>query len=109
VCRGEGVSHSHGGPFARALAARRPDRVSHPISMGADLQGMFGASTPTLFAVSIARRVVYASGRARRETCLTGHCGCPFSHDFARPFPFEDVRPPASTQKATASCTGNAK
>ena len=86
------IGHSRGGHYARALAARRPDRVSHAISMGADLQGMFGASTPTLFAVGVARRVVHATGRARRETCLTGHCGCPFSHDYARPFPFEQVR-----------------
>jgi pimeloyl-ACP methyl ester carboxylesterase len=86
------IGHSRGGHFARALAARRPDRVSHAISMGADLQGMFGASAPTLLAVDVARRVVHASGRARRETCLTHHCGCPFSRDYARPFPFEQVR-----------------
>jgi triacylglycerol lipase len=86
------IGHSRGGHFARALAARRPDRVSHAISMGADLQGMFGASAPTLFAVGVARRAVHATGRARRDACLSAHCGCPFSHDFARPFPFEQVR-----------------
>jgi triacylglycerol lipase len=86
------IGHSRGGHFARALAARRPDRVSHAISMGADLQGMFGASTPTLFAVNVARRAVHASGQARRNTCLSAHCGCPFSHDYARVFPFDRVR-----------------
>jgi triacylglycerol lipase len=86
------IGHSRGGHFARALAARRPDRVSHAISMGADLQGMFGASTPTLLAVSVARRAVHTSRRARRDTCLSAHCGCPFSHDYARPFPFDRVR-----------------
>jgi triacylglycerol lipase len=86
------IGHSRGGHFARALAARRPERVSHAISMGADLQGMFGASAPTLFAVSVARRAVRASGRARRETCLSAHCGCPFSRDYARLFPFDRVR-----------------
>ena len=60
--------------------------------MGADLQAMFGASTPTLFAVSIARHAAHASGRARRDTCLSAHCGCPFSHDYARVFPFDRVR-----------------
>jgi pimeloyl-ACP methyl ester carboxylesterase len=75
------IGHSRGGHFARALAARRPDRVSHAISMGADLQGMFGASAPTLFAVGVARRAVHATGRARRDACLSAHCGCPFSHD----------------------------
>ena len=86
------IGHSRGGHFARALAARRPDRVSHAVSMGADLQGMFGASAPTLYAVGAARRAMHATGRARTENCLSGHCGCPFSHDFARPFPFEEVR-----------------
>ncbi len=86
------IGHSRGGHYARALAARRPDRVSHAISMGADLQGLLGASAPTVFAVGVARRLVHATGRARRRTCLTGHCGCPFSHDYARPFPFEQVR-----------------
>jgi triacylglycerol lipase len=86
------VGHSRGGHFARALAARRPDRVSHAISMGADLQGMFGVSEPTLFAVGTARRAVHATGRARRATCMTGHCTCRFSQDFARAFPFDRVR-----------------
>jgi pimeloyl-ACP methyl ester carboxylesterase len=86
------IGHSRGGHYARALAARRPDRVSHAISMGADLQGLLGASAPTVFAVGVARRVVRATGRARRDTCLTLHCGCQFSHDYARPFPFEQVR-----------------
>jgi triacylglycerol lipase len=86
------VGHSRGGHFVRALAARRPDRVSHAISMGADLQGMFGVSEPTLFAVGAARRAVHATGRARRATCMTGHCSCRFSQDFARPFPFDRVR-----------------
>jgi pimeloyl-ACP methyl ester carboxylesterase len=86
------IGHSRGGHFVRALAARRPDRISHAISMGADLQGLFGASAPTLFAVDVARRVVQATGRARSDACLSAHCGCPFSHDFARRFPFEQVR-----------------
>jgi pimeloyl-ACP methyl ester carboxylesterase len=30
------VGHSRGGDFVRAVAARRPERVSHPISMGFD-------------------------------------------------------------------------
>jgi len=86
------IGHSRGGHYARALAARRPDLVSHAISMGADLQGMFGASAPTLFAVGAAQRIVHATGRARAPDCLSGHCGCAFSHDFARPFPSDDVR-----------------
>jgi len=86
------IGHSRGGHFARALAARRPELVSHAVTMGADLQGMFGASAPTLFAVGAARRAIHATGRARTEGCLTGHCGCPFSRDYALPFPFDEVR-----------------
>ena len=86
------IGHSRGGHFVRALAARRPDLVSHAISMGADLQGLLGASAPTILAVGAARRVVQATGRARRDACLTLHCGCRFSDDFARRFPSERVR-----------------
>jgi triacylglycerol lipase len=86
------IGHSRSGHFARSLAARRPDRVSHAITMGADLQGMFGASAPTLYAVGAARLALRATGRARTEGCLSAHCGCSFSHDYARPFPFDDVR-----------------
>ena len=54
------VGHSRGGHFARALAHRRPDRVSHAVSLGADLQRMFGISAPTQAAVGAARRGVAA-------------------------------------------------
>ncbi len=53
---------------------------------------MFGASRPTLFAVTVARRAVHARGRDRRDACLSPHCGCPFSRDYARLFPFDRVR-----------------
>jgi len=86
------IGHSRGGHFARALGARRPDRVSHAISMGADLHAMFGASEPTLLAVSAARAAVRATGRARTEDCLTAGCGCRFTCDYGRPFPVEAVR-----------------
>ena len=85
------IGHSRGGHFARALGARRPDRVSHAISMGADLQAMFGASTPTLVAVAGARRLVRTAGRARSQQCLTGECQCGFGRDFTRPFPADRV------------------
>ncbi len=86
------IGHSRGGHFARALAARRPDLVSHAISMGADLQEMFGVSAPTLFAVGAVRRAVHPTRRARTEQCLTDACSCPFTRDYARPFPFDHVR-----------------
>src|SRR5947209_948354 len=75
--------------FARLLA----DPVSTRMSMGADRQALLGASEPTRFAVDIARRVVQGSGRARREGRLTGHCGCSFTRDDARPSPHGRCRP----------------
>jgi hypothetical protein len=59
------IGHKPWRPLRAALAAHRPDRVSHAIWMGADLRRFLGASAPTLFAVGVARRVVHAIGRAR--------------------------------------------
>jgi pimeloyl-ACP methyl ester carboxylesterase len=86
------VGHSRGGHYARAIAARRPERVSHAISMGADLDALLGASQPILYAVGAARQAARVSGRARRDQCLTLHCGCDFSRDYGRPFPTDSVR-----------------
>jgi triacylglycerol lipase len=86
------IGHSRGGHFARALAARSPGQVSHAISLGADLQGQFGASVPTLRAVGATRRVLLATRRARSRDCVTSACTCSFTRDFAKPFPFDAVR-----------------
>ena len=86
------LGHSRGGHFARAVAMRAPDQVSHAISLGADLNSMFGTSTPTLAAVAVTRRAVRASGRARSEDCLTLECACPFTRDYTGPFPADRVR-----------------
>jgi pimeloyl-ACP methyl ester carboxylesterase len=86
------VGHSRGGHFARALAARRPELVSHAVSMGADLNGMLGVSSPTLVAVAAARRGLRAAGRARDERCLTLDCECGFTRDYTCDFPSDQVR-----------------
>jgi triacylglycerol lipase len=86
------VGHSRGGHYARALAHRRPDRVSHAVSLGADLQGMLGVSAPTQAAVAAARRGVVALRRDRAEGCMTAECGCAFACDFAAPVPADRVR-----------------
>ena len=41
------VGHSRGGHYARALAPRRPELVSHAISIGAGLRQMLAPSYPT--------------------------------------------------------------
>ncbi len=86
------IGHSRGGHFARALGARRPDLVSHAVSMGSDLQAMFGISSPTRFAVGIARRTVGALDPTRSPTCFRRGCECGFVRDFARDFPTDRVR-----------------
>ena len=85
------IGHSRGGHYARALAARRPERVSHAISLGADLNGMFACSTPTLMAVSGMRTVLRRTGRARSPECLSQVCRCGFTSDFYAPFPADAV------------------
>jgi triacylglycerol lipase len=86
------VGHSRGGHYARALAHRRPDRVSHAVSLGADLQRMFGISVPTQAAVVAARRGVAVLRRGRSARCLTADCTCAFACDFAAPLPADRVR-----------------
>jgi triacylglycerol lipase len=86
------IGHSRSGHFARAVAARRPELVSHAVSLGADLQAMFHCSRLILLAVESARRTAQATGRARRPECLTYRCRCAFAEGFTAPFPQDRVR-----------------
>jgi triacylglycerol lipase len=86
------IGHSRGGHFARAVAARQPDVVSHAVSLGADLQAMFHCSALILAAVEGTRRTLHRMGRARHEECLTYRCRCTFSDGFCAPFPDDRVR-----------------
>jgi pimeloyl-ACP methyl ester carboxylesterase len=86
------VGHSRGGHFARALAYRRPELVSHAISMGADLQSMVAVTVPVRLAIAGVRRALLATNRAQVEGCMTLACDCRFTHDFRAPFPCDRVR-----------------
>jgi pimeloyl-ACP methyl ester carboxylesterase len=86
------VGHSRGGHLARAMAARRPELVSHAISMGADLQGLFGISSPTRAAVGIVRRGVHITRRNRDPDCFRARCNCGFVRDYTAEFPVDRVR-----------------
>jgi pimeloyl-ACP methyl ester carboxylesterase len=86
------IGHSRGGHYARALAHRRPELVSHAISIGAGLRRMLATSYPTQAAAAAARQVVVRSGRARSPSCLTEACDCGFGRDFEAPFPEDRVR-----------------
>jgi triacylglycerol lipase len=86
------IGHSRGGHFVRALAARHPDRISHGISLGADLRRMLGISLPTRALVSGARAGLQWSRRAGADECFTTRCSCPFTRDYRKPFPEHQVR-----------------
>jgi triacylglycerol lipase len=86
------IGHSRGGHLARATAARRPELVSHAISMGADLQGLFGISSPTRAAVGIVRRGIHVTRRSRDPDCFRARCSCGFIRDYTADFPVDRVR-----------------
>jgi triacylglycerol lipase len=86
------IGHSRGGHFARAMGARAPDRVSHAISLGADLRGAIGVSVPTLAAVATVRRGLELTRRTRAKRCFTTECTCAFARDYTRAFPTDRVR-----------------
>jgi triacylglycerol lipase len=86
------IGHSRGGHYVRALAHRRPELVSHAISVGAGLRRMLATSYPTQAAAATMRQVALRSGRARSPRCMTDACDCPFALDFAAPFPEDRVR-----------------
>ncbi|HYF26003.1 MAG TPA: alpha/beta hydrolase [Baekduia sp.] len=85
------IGHSRGGHLARAVAARRPELVSHAISLGADLQDLYGISAPTKGAVGAARKALQASRRSPSPSCFRRGCSCGFMQAYRRPFP-EAVR-----------------
>ncbi len=86
------IGHSRGGHYVRAAARRRPELVSHAISIGAGLRLMLATSYPTQLAAGAARRVALRTGRARSAGCMTDRCDCAFAADFLAPFPVERVR-----------------
>jgi triacylglycerol lipase len=86
------IGHSRGGHYARALGHRRPELVSHAISIGAGLRQMLAVSYPTQAAVHGIRAVLLRTGRAESSRCLTEACDCAFARDFAGPFPADRVR-----------------
>jgi triacylglycerol lipase len=86
------LGHSRGAHYARALAVASPAKVSHAISLGADLQGMLGVSVPTVSAAQMVRHGIVLTGRARSPDCLTLDCPCRFMRRYVQPFPTDQVR-----------------
>ena len=86
------IGHSRGGHYARALGHRRPELVSHAISIGAGLRQMLAVSYPTQAAARGIRRILLRTGSAGSPHCLTEACDCAFASDFTGPFPADRVR-----------------
>jgi triacylglycerol lipase len=86
------IGHSRGGHFARAMARRRPDHVSHAIAIAANLRHQLGISLPTQGAVAMTRTLRRRLGRTKLPGCLTEACTCGFTLDLMDPFPQERVR-----------------
>jgi pimeloyl-ACP methyl ester carboxylesterase len=85
------LGHSRGGHFAKALANRRPEWISHVISMGAGLDEPFAVSVPI---IAVARGVGAVHGRRSAAGgvpvgCMTSECGCRAFRDYRAPFPAE--------------------
>jgi pimeloyl-ACP methyl ester carboxylesterase len=82
------IGHSRGGHFAKALARRRPERVSSVISMGAGLDTPFDVSLPTKAGIAAFRELhARTSDRIARRGCFTNTCTCRFAEDYAAEFP----------------------
>jgi pimeloyl-ACP methyl ester carboxylesterase len=86
------VGHSRGAHLGKALAARRPELVSHMIALGGGLSRQMAISAPTAATVALVRAWHRrTSDRRERRGCLSEDCRCSFTRDYAAPFP-ESVR-----------------
>jgi triacylglycerol lipase len=82
------VGHSRGGYLAKAVAAVRPELVSHVVSLGGGLSRHLNVSVPGLAAMALARLVhQHTTDRVQRRGCMTEDCTCAFAEAYARPFP----------------------
>jgi triacylglycerol lipase len=82
------VGHSRGGHYARALAVRHPEVVSHAVAVGGGLVAQQDVSVPTQAAVSAVRAVHrFTTDRRDRRGCLSETCTCGFGNDYRAPLP----------------------
>ena len=87
------IGHSRGGHYVRALGHRRPELVSHGISIGAGLRQMLAASYPTQAAAAAARGACAPKPVARgRRSASPRRATARSARDFAGPFPADRVR-----------------
>jgi pimeloyl-ACP methyl ester carboxylesterase len=86
------IGHSRGAHLAKAIAARRPELVSHVIALGGGLSRQMAISAPTAATVALVRAWHrLTTDRHQRRGCLSEQCRCSFTRDYSAPFP-ESVR-----------------
>jgi pimeloyl-ACP methyl ester carboxylesterase len=83
------IGHSRGGHFAKALAHRRPDWISHVVSMGAGLDEPLAVSAPIMAFVYAFAALHRRSDPTMPPGCMTGACDCAAFRDYRAPFPPE--------------------
>src|SRR5262249_48382620 len=82
------VGHSRGGHYARSLAARYPDRISHIVTMGSGAEDPLDVSVFTRCGAAVVRTALTARDHTRTQRgCLTNRCSCEHAVGFAAPFP----------------------
>ncbi|MGH2982900.1 MAG: esterase/lipase family protein [Gaiellaceae bacterium] len=85
------IGHSRGAHQGKALAARRPELVSHVIALGGGLSRQMAVSALTAAAVALVRAWHRRTTERERHGCLAEDCRCSFTRDYSAPFP-ESVR-----------------
>jgi pimeloyl-ACP methyl ester carboxylesterase len=81
------VGHSRGAHLGKALAARRPELVSHVVGLGGGLSSQLAISAPTEAAVAIVGAWHRRNANRVRPACLTESCECGFTRAYSAMFP----------------------
>ena len=82
------IGHSRGGHYARSLATRHPDLISHIVTLGSAVEDPLDVSMLTKRAAAAVRVLATTHNREKQQSgCLTLGCTCEFSRGFAQPFP----------------------
>jgi triacylglycerol lipase len=77
------IGHSRGGHYARSLAARHPNLVSHAVVMGTGLEDPLDVSALCRWAAVTAQTVLHTGDPQRAALgCLTADCTCAPSQAF---------------------------
>jgi len=84
------IGHSRGGHYARSLAARHPNLVSHVVTMGAGLEDPLDVSA-LCHRVAVTVRTALRTGDPQRAAlgCLAAGCSCAPSRAFHMAVPDE--------------------